>query len=120
VRLERSRFPGRHRLRDVCGPRSGSAADLVWGPAAIYPAITGKVGWGIGLALRASVVVGLIDKVLRPVIGGRQTELPDPVVLVFILGGIGAVGILPGPIVAATFDTALGIYRRAFAQWLPR
>jgi predicted PurR-regulated permease PerM len=101
----------------------GLGPPLIWGPAAIYLAVTGSVGWGIGLAVWGAVVVGLIDNVLRPVIVGCQTKLPDLVVPVSIFGGIGvfgAVGIVLGPIVAATLDTVLGIYRRAFARWLPR
>jgi predicted PurR-regulated permease PerM len=100
----------------------GLGAPLIWLPAAGYLAVTGEVGWAIALALWGALVVGLVDNILRPMIVGRDAKLPDLVVLVSILGGIttfGAVGIILGPIVAAMLDTLLGIYRRAFAQWLP-
>lgn len=100
----------------------GLGAPIVWVPAAIYLAVTGSVGWAIALALWGALVVGVIDNVLRPMIVGRDTKLPDLVVLVSILGGIaffGVVGIIVGPILAAMLDTVLGIYRRAFADALP-
>jgi predicted PurR-regulated permease PerM len=101
----------------------GLGAPIVWVPAAGYLALTGQTGWAIGLALWGALVVGLVDNILRPRIVGRDAKLPDLVVLVSILGGIatfGIVGILLGPIIAAMLDTLLGIYRRAFARWLPQ
>jgi predicted PurR-regulated permease PerM len=100
----------------------GLGAPIIWVPAAIYLAVTGSVGWAVGLALWGAFVVGLVDNILRPIIVGRDAKLPDLVVLVSILGGIGmfgVMGIVLGPILAAILDTMLGIYRRAFAQWLP-
>jgi len=100
----------------------GLGAPIIWLPAAIYLAMTGSVGWGIALALWGALVVGLVDNILRPLIVGRDAKLPDLVVLVSILGGIGAfgvMGIVLGPILAAMLDTLLDIYRRAFARWLP-
>jgi predicted PurR-regulated permease PerM len=101
----------------------GVGAPVIWIPAAIYLAVTGEVGWAIGLALWGALVVGLVDNILRPLIVGRDAKLPDLIVLISILGGIGmfgVMGIVLGPIVAAIFDTVLGIYRRVFAAWLPQ
>lgn len=100
----------------------GLGAPLIWVPAAAYLALSGQTGWAIGLALWGALVVGLVDNILRPLIVGRDAKLPDLVVLVSILGGIGTfgfIGIILGPIIAAMLDTLLGIYRRAFAAWLP-
>jgi len=100
----------------------GLGAPLTWVPAALYLGLSGQVGWAIGLALWGALVVGLVDNILRPLIVGRDAKLPDLVVLVSILGGIGTfgfIGIILGPIIAAMLDTLLGIYRRAFAPWLP-
>jgi predicted PurR-regulated permease PerM len=100
----------------------GLGAPLIWVPAAVYLALSGQTGWAIGLALWGALVVGLVDNILRPLIVGRDAKLPDLVVLVSILGGIGTfgfIGIILGPIIAAMLDTLLGIYRRAFARWLP-
>lgn len=100
----------------------GLGAPLIWVPAALYLGLSGQMGWAIGLALWGALVVGLVDNILRPLIVGRDAKLPDLVVLVSILGGIGTfgfIGIILGPIIAAVLDTLLGIYRRAFAPWLP-
>ena len=74
------------------------------------------------VALWGALVVGLVDNILRPIIVGRDAKLPDWIVLVSILGGIGlfgVMGIILGPILAAILDTVLGIYRRSFAELLP-
>jgi predicted PurR-regulated permease PerM len=100
----------------------GIGAPIIWAPAAIYLAISGRVGAAIGLALWGALVVGLVDNILRPIIVGRDAKLPDWIVLVSILGGIGlfgVMGIILGPILAAILDTVLGIYRRSFAELLP-
>lgn len=100
----------------------GLGAPIIWIPAVIYLGITGHISLAVGLALWGTLVVGLVDNVLRPIIVGRDAKLPDLVVLISILGGIsvfGVMGIIVGPIVAAILDTALNIYRRAFATWLP-
>ena len=100
----------------------GLGAPLVWIPAAIYLIAIGSMGWGIGLIIWGVVVVGLVDNLLRPMLVGRDTRLPDIIVLVSILGGIasfGPIGIILGPVVAAMFDTILEIYRRIFQKQLP-
>ena len=54
------------------------------------------------------VVIGLADNILRPILVGRDTGIPDYIVLVSTLGGIEAVGIsgiVVGPLVAALFLT---------------
>lgn len=100
----------------------GLGAPIVWIPASIWLLWTGEIGWGLALAVWGGVVVGAVDNLLRPIVVGRDAKLPDLVVLVSVLGGIslfGAVGLLLGPLLASWVDTALEIYRRAFADWLP-
>ena len=53
-------------------------------------------------------VIGLADNILRPILVGRDTGIPDWLVLVTTLGGIevaGLSGIVVGPLVAALFLT---------------
>ena len=53
-------------------------------------------------------VIGLADNILRPILVGRDTGIPDWLVLVTTLGGIevaGISGIVVGPLVAALFIT---------------
>ena len=95
---------------------------IVWGPAALYLVLDNQVAEGIGLAIWGTVVVGVVDNILRPRIVGEETRLPDLVILVSILGGIGAfgaVGIIVGPILAAVFFVILDVYRATFSDILP-
>ena len=51
-------------------------------------------------------VIGLIDNVLRPILVGKDTQLPDYVVLISTVGGIALIGIngfVVGPLIAAMF-----------------
>ena len=99
----------------------GLGAPLVWVPASVYLMLTDQLAWGIALAAWGAIVIGSVDNLLRPMLVGRDTKLPDLVVLVSVLGGIGAfgaVGILLGPLLAGLLDTALEIYRRVFTDSL--
>ena len=93
-------------------PAVGSA--LVWVPAAAYLILTGSAAKGIVLVLVGVLVIGLIDNVLRPILVGRDTRLPDYVVLVSTLGGISIFGIngfVIGPLIAALFIAAWTLFR---------
>ncbi len=95
---------------------------LVWVPAVIYLFAVGRTGTAIALGLWCALVVGTVDNFLRPVLVGRDTKMPDLLVLVSTLGGLyffGAVGFIIGPVVAALFITIWEIYGRAFADFLP-
>ncbi|WP_020407888.1 AI-2E family transporter [Hahella ganghwensis] len=85
-------------------PAVGSA--LVWGPAAAYLMISGQYVSGVILILFGIFVIGLVDNVLRPILVGRDTKMPDFMVLLSTLGGIGLFGLngfVIGPILAALF-----------------
>jgi predicted PurR-regulated permease PerM len=95
---------------------------LVWIPVTIYLAIAGQWGTCIGLFIWCAGVVGSVDNFLRPWLVGKDTELPDLVILVSTLGGIvlfGPLGFIVGPIVAALFVTVWELYGAAFADLLP-
>ncbi len=81
-------------------------AVLVWGPVAAYFFFTGEVVKGVGLTVWGALVIGLVDNVLRPILVGRDTRMPDYLVLVATLGGIvvfGLNGFVIGPVIAAVF-----------------
>jgi len=83
-------------------------ASLVWGPAAIYFAVSGDWARAVTLLVFGAVVIGLIDNLLRPLLVGRDTRIPDYLVLLSTLGGLGFFGIsgfVIGPIIAALFLT---------------
>lgn len=85
-------------------PAVGAA--LVWAPVALYLIFTGQLLPGIGLTLWGVLVIGLVDNVLRPILVGRDTRMPDYLVLVATVGGIslfGLNGFVIGPVIAAMF-----------------
>ncbi len=92
-------------------PAVGAA--IVWGPVAVYFLITGAVWEGIGLAVYGVVVIGLVDNVLRPLLVGKDTKLPDYVVLLSTIGGMalfGLTGFVIGPVIAALFIVAWELF----------
>jgi len=85
-------------------PAVGAA--LVWIPAAILLILTGEVLKGVFLLIAGTVIIGLADNVLRPLLVGRDTQMPDYLILVATLGGItvfGLSGVVIGPIIASLF-----------------
>ncbi|MCB0568138.1 MAG: AI-2E family transporter [Phaeodactylibacter sp.] len=87
-------------------PVGGSG--LVWAPAAAILAIQGFWGKAIALALVGALGIGLIDNMLRPILVGRDTKMPDYLVLLATLGGLGWFGLsgfVLGPVIAALFLT---------------
>jgi len=79
---------------------------LVWVPVAIYLFATGAVLKAGILVFCGLFVVGMVDNVLRPILVGRDTRMPDYVVLISTLGGLelfGLSGFIIGPVIAALF-----------------
>ncbi|MGA3300042.1 MAG: AI-2E family transporter [Candidatus Acidiferrales bacterium] len=92
-------------------PLVGSA--LIWLPASISLISEGHVGAGIALALFCSVVVGLVDNVVRPWVISGRAEMGGLVVFISVLGGIavfGLLGVIVGPIIVATGASLLDLY----------
>jgi len=99
----------------------GIGTALIWGPAVVYLLISGQVLVAAGLLAWSAIVVGGIDNILRPMLVGRDTKMPDLLILLSTLGGLslfGASGLVLGPILAALFLTVLAIYSRIFSEWL--
>ena len=85
-------------------PAAGPA--LVWIPAAIYLITDDRIVAGIVLIVVGALIIGLVDNLLRPLLVGRDTRMPDYLILLSTLGGLtafGIAGIVIGPIIAAFF-----------------
>ncbi len=98
-------------------PAIGAA--IVWGPIAAYLLMTGQVWQGVALIAFGALVIGLIDNVLRPILVGKETRIPDYVVLVTTIGGMtlfGINGFVIGPLVAALFIAAWEIFAATKAR----
>jgi len=92
-------------------PAIGAA--IVWLPVAIYFLLTGAVLNGLLLAAFGVLVIGLVDNVLRPLLVGKDTKLPDYVVLMSTIGGMalfGLNGFVIGPVIAAMFIAAWDLF----------
>lgn len=79
---------------------------IVWVPVAIYLLVSGQVWQGLVLAGCGFFVIGLIDNLLRPILVGKDTRMPDFVVLIATVAGLelfGLNGFIIGPMIAALF-----------------
>jgi predicted PurR-regulated permease PerM len=77
-------------------------APLVWGPASIYLFATGEPILAAALAVYSAIVVGIADDYLRPIVVDRYAEISPAVIILGVLGGIYAFGIMGlffGPVV---------------------
>jgi len=88
-------------------------AGLVWLPVALYFFVTGDTWQGLALCAWGVLVIGLVDNLLRPILVGKDTRMPDYVVMITTLGGMvvfGINGFVIGPAIAAMFMAVWHIY----------
>lgn len=91
---------------------------LVWAPVSIYLLATGSVWEGFTLLAIGVFVISMVDNVLRPILVGQDTQMPDYVVLLTTLGGLSVLGInglIVGPVIAAMFISAWEIFSESRA-----
>lgn len=96
-------------------PAVGSA--LIWIPAAIYLMANGMLVKGIILIVFGAFVIGMVDNILRPMLVGRDTKMPDYLILLSTLGGLAMIGIsgfVLGPIIAAFFLAIWVMFEQAY------
>jgi len=89
-------------------------AGAVWVPAGVWLLATGQIWQGLFVLLAGFFVVSSSDNVLRPILVGRETGIPDWIILVTTLGGIGLAGfsgIVIGPLVGGLFLACWSILR---------
>jgi predicted PurR-regulated permease PerM len=105
----------------LCSMIPGVGTALVWIPTVLALAAQGRTRAAIGIAIWFVAVVGTVDNFLRPRIVGKDTKLPDLLILISTLGGIfvyGPTGIVLGPLIAALFVTIWDIYGVEFRDQL--
>jgi predicted PurR-regulated permease PerM len=91
----------------LCVAQLGPLPVLV--PVVIWLFWSGSVGWGIALAI-VTVIVAITDNVLKPVLIRRGVDLPLPLIIGGVIGGLigfGVVGLFLGPILLAVTYTLL-------------
>jgi predicted PurR-regulated permease PerM len=95
-------------------PAVGAA--LIWLPVSIYFLVTGAIWEGVTLAVFGVLVIGLVDNILRPLLVGKDTKIPDYVILISTLGGLsvfGLNGFVIGPLFAALFIACWDLFPSA-------
>lgn len=88
---------------------------IIWAPVSLYLFAAGENVKAIILIAFGAGVIGLVDNILRPILVGRDTKMPDYVVLISTLGGLslfGVNGFVVGPLIAALFIAVWGIFIR--------
>jgi len=88
-------------------------AGIVWAPVAAYFLLSGMIWQGVVLGLFGVFVIGLVDNVLRPILVGKDTKMPDYLILVSTLGGLavfGLNGFVIGPLIAALFLSSWALF----------
>lgn len=95
-------------------PAVGAA--LIWLPVSIYFLVTGAIWEGVTLVVFGVLVIGLVDNILRPLLVGKDTKIPDYVILISTLGGLsvfGLNGFVIGPLFAALFIACWDLFPSA-------
>jgi predicted PurR-regulated permease PerM len=92
---------------------------VVWLPAGIWLLVNGSTGKGIVLLAVGTSVVSMIDNVLRPALLSGRARMNGLLVLISLLGGIsafGLVGVIIGPVIVATMASLLSAYTSPVAD----
>jgi len=92
----------------------GVGAMIIWAPAVVWLAVTHRMSQAIALVVICGGISGTVDNLLRPRLVGRDARMPDLLILLSTLGGLGYFGVLGfvvGPVVAALFLTLWEIFR---------
>ena len=80
------------------------ATPIVWGSVGLWILLQGDTVAGVGVLLWGALVVSQIDNVIRPMVISANSKTPFLVVLIGVLGGVlafGLIGLFLGPIVLA-------------------
>jgi predicted PurR-regulated permease PerM len=90
-------------------PVVGSA--LIWGPAALFLALSGHWGKGLAVVVICGGVAGVADNLVRPLLLRNRTHLNELLLFLGVLGGLevfGLLGLVIGPTILAA---AMGVFR---------
>ncbi|WP_232701154.1 AI-2E family transporter [Halobacterium wangiae] len=86
---------------------------LVWGPASVYLFLVNDPIAALGLFVYGTIVVGISDDYLRPIVVDHYAQLNPSIIIIGVLGGIyviGFMGIFFGPIVIGSLKAALDVF----------
>ena len=79
---------------------------IVWLPISLVLFANGQIMEASILIFSGIFIIGMIDNLLRPILIGKETKIPDYLILLTTIGGIsifGITGFIIGPIIASLF-----------------
>lgn len=91
-------------------------APIIWGSTGVWLLLDGHVAAGIALLLWGALVVSSVDNVIRPLVISGATRVPFLLVMLGVLGGLaafGLVGLFVGPV-------ALAVGTAVWREWLEK
>lgn len=94
-------------------------AFVIWAPAAALLALSGSYQSAFVLAIWGTLVVGLVDNAIYPMLVGSRLRMPTLLSFVAVVGGLmvlGAPGLVLGPLVVAITVTLADIWRSREAE----
>lgn len=97
-------------------------AFVIWVPAAISLALDGQWLAAVVLVAWGTVVVGLIDNIIYPILVGKRLSLHPMISFIAIVGGLlvfGAHGIVLGPLTVAIAQALVQIWRMRMDEERP-
>jgi len=89
-------------------------AFVIWAPAAAFLALSGAYTSAVLLAVWGTLVVGLVDNVVYPILVGNKLRMHTMLSFIAVVGGLvlmGAPGVVLGPLLLALSLTLLQIWR---------
>ncbi len=87
---------------------------LVWGPAVLFLFLTGEPLLAVALFAYSTVVVGLSDDYLRPLLVDRYADLNPAVIILGVLGGVyafGIMGLFYGPVLLGALMATMDVMK---------
>ncbi|MCS3726046.1 AI-2E family transporter [Bradyrhizobium betae] len=89
-------------------------AFVIWAPAAVFLALGGSYTSAIILTVWGTLVVGLVDNVVYPMLVGRKLRMHTMLSFIAVVGGLvfmGTPGVVLGPLLLAVTLTLLQVWR---------
>lgn len=96
---------------------------LVWLPAGVLLLFSGAVWQGVTVLIVGVAIISLVDNILRPILSGKDAGMPDVLMLLSVLGGLGIfgiAGIIIGPVITAFFLSMWELFEHDYARQLKK
>ena len=92
---------------------------IIWAPAGVLMLLTGHIWEGVLILAAGVLVISTVGNLLRPILIGKDVEMPPLLIFLSMLGGIvlfGFSGFVIGPIIISLFLSLLQMYEEFYRQ----